>query len=84
MLRYTQINTPRIEAAGVQLLAPFEHIADLEGEFGYDMLFLTEWESRDSFESFQSDPEFLTLARGLRNRSLDRFAESEGQRIADF
>lgn len=76
IMSYMNNNFPRLEAAQVRMIMPFEKVEDVRGFYDYEVLFLSEWPSEEVFNKFHSDKGFIELAQDTRNKAFSGFTES--------
>ncbi len=81
IMSYMNNNFPRLEAAQVRMVMPFEKVEDVRGHYDYDVLFLSEWPSEEVFNQFHSDEGFIELAKDTRNKAFSGFTESRADVI---
>lgn len=80
MMRYFKSNYPLLTDYGTQFFATFKVSEVVQGAFGFDMIFLTEWESMEKFHEVHEHPKFRENVH-LRNNSFKGFTEAEGRAL---
>jgi len=82
IMSYMDQNTPRLEAANVKIIMPLEKVLDVRGEYAFEVLFLSEWQSEDSYNVYHHDVDFIQLANETRNKAFSAFTESKAHIMA--
>jgi len=77
MMKYFKRNYPSTTENRAHYFSTLKVAKVLEGEFDFQTLFLTEWESEDAFQKAHNLDSFKENAH-LRNSSFTRFTEGKG------
>ena len=79
--RYMDSNFPNLNKNNVKIFTSYEKIQNIRGNYPFEVMFLTEWQSIENFENYHLDPEFVKLAKETRNKAFVQFTESMTQDI---
>jgi len=77
--RYMNKNISNLGDAEVQMMMPFKKVADIRGNYPYEVLFMTEWPSEKKFNEFHDQYDFIQLTKSTRNKAFSAFTESKAQ-----